>query len=316
MENNNSDKVIESNKTESINITGLEFCKPLGGSSDMSLSDEYTSDDQPDERNTTSENKDYYAAGEDIRLSSYGISNGNVRTIAGLDQIRHIGEPNLPKITLFTRKLIELVDRARNYDTGYRAFGADHHHYEFNPVASLSDVRDFEKRHQISFPKSYVDYLTQVGNGGAGPDLGLYSLDEVEYNNYTDHCGNSCTLEQVRYRSDFHTVSYTIPGKEPLVTSGLDEDKWFQWYEDLGRMISEGKNFRAKSAELYNGLVEISSMGGTNAIFLICNGDLKGRLAAFTFDIDDRVHIFDVDFEEWIINHFQRIVDKFDSEKK
>ena len=161
-----------------------------------------------------------------------------------------------------------------------------------------------------------MDFLTQVGDGGAGPDLGLYSLDEVEYNNYTDHSETSCDLEHVRARSDYHTVSYTIEGTDPLVNSQLDEDKWFEWYEALGASCMNGGNFRKKATELYNGLVEISATGGTNAVYLICEGDLKGKLAAFTLDIDDRVHIYDMTFEDWMLGHFRRIVEKFESQSK
>ena len=274
-------------------ITGLDMCKPV------------VSDIDADNPADFSEDVLYY---DELSESEVNIT--------GLENIKHVSEPNLPKISSFAVKLIELVNRARELDTELRVFGADKHQYKFNTVTALSIVRDFEKRHNISFPQAYVDFLTQVGDGGAGPDLGLYSLDEVEYNNYTDHSETSCDLEHVRARSDYHTVSYTIEGTDPLVNSQLDEDKWFEWYEALGASCMNGGNFRKKATELYNGLVEISATGGTNAVYLICEGDLKGKLAAFTLDIDDRVHIYDMTFEDWMLGHFRRIVEKFDSQSK
>ncbi len=330
------DKIKQKEQNNKVDITGLDVCRPVETQFDsMQPSEEEPALAAPrqlqnaDEAEavssisglefvrqvTTDIYSDHPADFSEDTLSADELSNGQVN-ITGLENIRHISDPDLPKISSFAVKLIEVVRRARELDTDLRAFGADKHQYQFHPVTALSIVRDFEKRHQISFPQGYVDYLTQVGDGGAGPDLGLYSLDEVEYNNYTDHCETSCSLEHVKARSNYHTIPYTIEGMEPLVTSELDEDKWFAWYEALGSACANGMNFRKKATELYNGLVEIGAMGGTNAIYLICEGDLRGKLCAFTLDIDDRVHIFDISFEDWMLNHFQRIVDHFEAKQQ
>ena len=320
------DKIKQMEQNNKVDITGLDFCRPVETEYDESAPepDSFVPREISQQEVQTITGLDMVKPinhelsadvpgdfSEDI-LYADELSSGAVN-ITGLDNIKHISEPNLPKISSFSMELIKLVDRARELDTQLRVFGADKHQYKFNTVTALSIVRDFEKRHHITFPKGYVDFLTQVGDGGAGPDLGLYSLDEVEYNNYTDHCETSCSLEHVRARSDYHTIPYTIEGKEPLVNTSLDEDKWFEWYESLGASCANGGNFRKKAAELYNGLVEISAMGGTNAVYLICEGDLKGKLCAFTLDIDDKVHIFDITFEEWMLNHFKRIVEKFEA---
>ena len=164
-------------------------------------------------------------------LSAGRIDSGNEEVnITGLDKIRRVAEPELPKLSSFSVELISLVNKAKEHDKYFQVFGADKHRYRFNSVLPLSRVRDFEERHQIKLPQGYVDFLTQVGDGGAGPDLGLYSLDEVEFNNYTDHSPVPCSYEMIRTRQDFYTVPYTIENKEPLINSGLDEDKWFEWF--------------------------------------------------------------------------------------
>ena len=100
--------------------------------------------------------------------------------ITGLDKIKQVFHNDLPRMSPFATELIRLVNRARELDTEYRQFGAEQHRYEFNPVIPLSQVRDFEKRHQIKLPQGYVDFLTQVGNGGAGAAYGFYSIEELE----------------------------------------------------------------------------------------------------------------------------------------
>ena len=328
------DKIKKMDENKKVEIGGLDMCRPVDNSFDEnSASGENEQPFEPRKisadgsgsgmtqeitglnmcRPVTADiNADNAADFSEDVLYGDVLSGGGAVNITGLDSIKHISQPNLPRISGFATSLIKLADRARELDTEFKVFGSDKHQYKFNPVTALSIVRDFEKRHCITFPQAYVDFLTQVGDGGAGPDLGLYSLDEVEYNNYTDHSETSCALEHVRARSDFHTVPYTIEGMDPLVTSQLDEEKWFSWYDELGRACTNGMNFRKKATELYNGIVEISAMGGTNAMFLICEGDLKGKLCAFTLDIDDRVHIFDMTFEDWMLGHFKRIIEKFE----
>jgi hypothetical protein len=48
-----------------------------------------------------------------------------------------------------------------------------------NPPATEKDVATFEQRHGISLPAEYRLFLTQLGNGGAGPpEYGLVPLGE------------------------------------------------------------------------------------------------------------------------------------------
>lgn len=299
------DKIKQMNENSNVDVEvgGLGFIRQI--ESDLVLDDDH---EDKQRKREEKENEPVLHTGD------IGIAEPQVN-ITGLEHIRTAGAPSQPKMSSFAVKLIQLVNQAKDLDTNLKVFGADKHMYLFNPVIQLSKVRDFEKRHHITFPQGYVDFLTQVGDGGAGPDLGLYSLDEVEFNNYTDHSPVSCSYDVIRSRSDYHTVPYVIEGKEPLITSALTEDKWFEWYENLGQLSINGKDFNRVSTELYNGLVEISAMGGTNAMYLICSGDLKGQVAAFMLDIDDRVHLFNITFEEWMLGHFQKIVANLEKKK-
>lgn len=74
------------------------------------------------------------------------------------------------------RKKIELLKR---YDSSFAAFGSKTHEYIINPVLSESDIAKFEKIEQVNLPKSYRDYLKYLGDGGAGPNYGIYSLQDA-----------------------------------------------------------------------------------------------------------------------------------------
>jgi len=54
-----------------------------------------------------------------------------------------------------------------------RVFGASYHQYKLNPPLPLAVVEAFERRHGVSLPDDYRLFLTQIGNGGAGPYYGV-----------------------------------------------------------------------------------------------------------------------------------------------
>lgn len=124
--------------------------------------------------------------------------------ITGLDKIRQIFHNDLPKMSPFAVEFTRLVEKLRELDTDFEEFGSSEHQYLFNPVVPISAVRDFENRHQIKLPQGYVDFLTQVGNGGAGAAYGFYSIEQLE-SKYSrtnmlvilDYgCGRYCTLTE------------------------------------------------------------------------------------------------------------------------
>lgn len=75
---------------------------------------------------------------------------------------------------LLKNKLAELKAK----DPNYKIFGSDGHHYELEPTLSEQEIQNLEKHTQITFPEEYRQFLLEVGSSGAGPDYGLYPLEE------------------------------------------------------------------------------------------------------------------------------------------
>ena len=46
----------------------------------------------------------------------------------------------------------------------------------FNPVFSLEKIKQFEAENSITLPLDYKLFISEIGNGGVGPGLGLKSL--------------------------------------------------------------------------------------------------------------------------------------------
>ncbi|MHA1931670.1 MAG: leucine-rich repeat domain-containing protein [Promethearchaeota archaeon] len=54
------------------------------------------------------------------------------------------------------------------------------HCYILNPPAREEYIERFEKKYKIKLPTEYRAFIKYIGNGGAGPHLGLYSLRDLE----------------------------------------------------------------------------------------------------------------------------------------
>jgi len=69
--------------------------------------------------------------------------------------------------------IIEILNRAHAIDTQYELFGAKRHCYQLNPPVAAAFVRETEARYGFTLPEDYFRFITEVGDGGAGPDYGI-----------------------------------------------------------------------------------------------------------------------------------------------
>ncbi len=75
---------------------------------------------------------------------------------------------------MLTREKVEkILDKAREIDSKLEMFGAEKHRYKLNPPVPEAFVRDVEKKCGFTLPNDYRRFITQVGDGGAGPDYGI-----------------------------------------------------------------------------------------------------------------------------------------------
>ena len=74
---------------------------------------------------------------------------------------------------LHREKITRILTQARQIDANCEMFGADHHQYRLNPPVPESFVREVEEACGFTLPSDYRRFITQVGDGGAGPDYGI-----------------------------------------------------------------------------------------------------------------------------------------------
>lgn len=82
-------------------------------------------------------------------------------------------------------RIIGKLDRLRASDPKCLLFGVETHRYRLGEQLSAALVKSAEKEYGIVLPDDYAAFLTEVGNGGAGPGYGLQrfgfvpSIDEI-----------------------------------------------------------------------------------------------------------------------------------------
>lgn len=81
------------------------------------------------------------------------------------------------KINLLEEKIEEL----KKLDPNFETFGADSHRYVFNSKISENELFLFEESHKVKLPKDYRNFIKHFGNGGCGPDSGIFKLENGIY---------------------------------------------------------------------------------------------------------------------------------------
>ena len=68
----------------------------------------------------------------------------------------------------------KILRNATMLDAKFELFGADTHKYMLNPPIDASIVRNAEKKYDFTLPDDYFRFITEIGDGGAGLDYGIY----------------------------------------------------------------------------------------------------------------------------------------------
>jgi hypothetical protein len=76
--------------------------------------------------------------------------------------------------------VLRLLGELDRRDPRRRVFGAAAHQYKLNLPLPVSVIEEFEQRHGVSLPEDYRRFVTEIGNGGAGPYYGLFPFGQQD----------------------------------------------------------------------------------------------------------------------------------------
>jgi hypothetical protein len=150
-----------------------------------------------------------------------------------------------------------------------RAFGAESHEFRLNPPLQEADVIAFERLHNIALPNDYRQFLTSVGNGGAGPFYGVFPLGMMDDGFETEEWleqGNLVGIpsEPFAFEEEWNDLS-------ARPTDNLaDEDEYWNKMEEFERVYW--------GSALVNGAIPVCHEGCALRIWLVVKGPQAGYL--------------------------------------
>jgi len=152
-----------------------------------------------------------------------------------------------------------------------KVFGSDGHRFRLNPVFSESEAVAFERHHRILLPADYRQFITKLGNGGAGPFYGVFPLG------FVDHDFD----ERPWHENDgfVGTLSKPFPhhGEWNDLTGQPADDLLRQDENEYWRQTDKFEE-RYWSSELVNGAFPICHEGCALRIWLVVTGEQAGTL--------------------------------------
>ncbi len=190
--------------------------------------------------------------------------------------------------TFNVENIKKLVHDASNSDNELKVFGAKSHKYEFNDVVSMEEINTFEEKYCLKLPEEYVYFLTNVGNGGAGPHYGIYSLEQMESHNY--HLGK---------------VHFNLE-EEPFINKNLNIEEWNAHCESM----ENDDYYEANELKTIGGVLIIGTRGCTYDNLLIITGEDRGKMIYMDWNemADCPPAHINMTFGEWYLGFFQEII--------
>jgi len=200
-------------------------------------------------------------------------------------------------------------------DKGHSLFGAQSHKYILNPPVSKEQITGFESKYAIKLPEEYVLFLTELGNGGAGPFYGLEPFENVLY-------------EDLDYKKEENLLNpsipfpHTIPWNmdfEPTVDEEENEEEFEKQMEEFNNVYY--------SSEQMTGAIALSNYGCGISINLVVNGDEYGYLwtddrgndggiyPSFELGNEKKIKFLDW-YELWLDTSLEQIRKKEESKKE
>ena len=213
-------------------------------------------------------------------------------------------EHNIPEgleLLPFPERLKQLAELASLADPYRRIFGSKETDYKFAPPVSIERMRDVEDKYRIPLPQELFEFFTQVGNGGAGVDYGIFPLERIEKQYFSDRGGG-----------------FVYEPYQPTVFDREDPD--FFYLESACRIRQfeekDGPEAKAESDRLHRDIIRnllvIGTAGCTYDYFIVLTGRKKGMIGRVNWDLNASLGqgpiLYGLSLSEWLEDHFRRII--------
>lgn len=174
------------------------------------------------------------------------------------------------------RQLIhQRLQRLARQDRKRKVFGAASHNYVLNPPLPLCTVVDFEEQHSVRLPDDYRQFITEIGNGGAGPDYGLFPFGQQDGGFDLEPWSEGFLLGDVS-QPFAHTSAWNLDDafwvQEPDPPEGLSEEEEDRLWEAWDRIL-EAEYW---NPSIMNGAIPVCHRGCVLRQWLVVHGPQGG----------------------------------------
>ena len=197
----------------------------------------------------------------------------------------------------FPERIKTLAALAEQADPEYKVFGSSKQKYKFNPPVSRERVEQFEQKLGVKLPEEFVQFYTEVGNGGAGVDYGLYTLEEIERDAFSSD-RDYTPFKKTLFDYDDPDMEYYIN------TCALDK---IDSVDSAAEKLSEGYYL-----SIVRGMLVIGTAGCTFDYFLMLSGSKRGKVGKIDWNMTRSLsggpEMYDLTLSQWLEDHFKRII--------
>lgn len=203
---------------------------------------------------------------------------------------------------MFKRKeIIKILNQAQHIDAKYELFGASTHQYRLNPPISESFVRNVETQYGFTLPEEYFQFITEIGDGGAGPDYGIRPFTNILIK------GSSPGAEKFREAYRYSLANSFTPRK--MRTDEVEEYAIAtrKAYEQNPDRYFIYKDFEHNDLNDTDGFFFLGTHGCQWDFGLITSGERRGQV--FDTDNEGAYCFVSYNFNEFYQNWLNRISD-------
>ena len=163
-------------------------------------------------------------------------------------------------------RIKEKLSQLKKNDPALTIFGATNHRYRLNSPLDLENVRRFEIENQIRLPSEYVQFISTIANGGAGPYYGLEPLQDSLYQDL-----------------DYKRPNELLSPSKPFIHSSTWNKKFAPTVDEKNDEVEYQRQYEEFHDEYFdpryiNGVIAICNFGCAVTILLVVNGSEYGYI--------------------------------------
>ncbi|WP_322907099.1 SMI1/KNR4 family protein [Paenibacillus campi] len=178
------------------------------------------------------------------------------------------------------------LEQVKANDTEFTEFGSASHQYTMQPPLERAELERWQAMHGITLPEPFACFLLTIGNGGAGPYYGIYTLAQA--------------------------TAYTEPDALSLPAILRPRMPKAEWNELIAPLIADDnisdEQYEQVKSERLGGMLCIGTQGCDYDMYLVLDGQYRGRLV-YTNDFYEDTPFFFV-YDDHFVDWYERWLDE------